>query len=262
MQMQTRAAVALLVGLVTIAAIACKDDKETPQATSATPPPPPDPAVLARQAADQVEALKSFHFLLEHENGGTPIVLNLLMTRAEGDIVKPERLRADVDATATTLGNAKVKVQVVNVGDKAVISNPFNPRAWVPLPGQNRLADIFDPGAGTTAALRAASNLRLAGEETIGGTKVWRVEGDVDAGALSAVASSVAEPGYTVKGTAWIGQEKPLVYRVRLEGALGPKDPPNIVRTINLSKFDESPSIELPSGSSMRESGVGGGGGG
>jgi hypothetical protein len=139
---------------------------------------------------------------------------------------------------------------VVNVGDKAVISNPFNPRQWVPLPGQNRLADIFDPGAGTTAALRAATNLRLAGEESIGGTKVWRVEGDVDAGALSAVAGSVAEPGYMVKGTAWIGQEKPLVYRIRLEGPLGSKDPQGIVRKIDLSKFDETVNIELPSGSS------------
>jgi LppX_LprAFG lipoprotein len=250
MRMKARAAVTLLAALAALAALACNDDKGSKQAGSATPPAQPDPAVLARQAADQVEALKSFHFLLEHENGGTPIVLNLLMTRAEGDIVKPERLRADVDATATTLGNARVKVQVVNVGDKAVISNPFNPRAWVPLPGQNRLADIFDPGAGTTAALRAATNLRLAGEETIGGTKVWRVEGDVDAGALSAVATSVAEPGYTVKGTAWIGQEKPLVYRVRLEGPLGSKDPQNIVRKIDLSKFDDNVSIELPAGSS------------
>lgn len=249
MRIHARAALLLLVALAALVALACKDDKKE-AAGSATPTPQPDPAVLARQAADQVEALKSFHFLLEHENGGTPIVLNLLMSRAEGDIVKPERLRADVDATATTLGNARVKVQVVNVGDKAVISNPFNPRQWVPLPGQNRLADIFDPGAGTTAALRAATNLRLAGEESIGGTKVWRVEGDVDAGALSAVAGSVAEPGYTVKGIAWIGQEKPLVYRIRLEGPLGPKDPQGIVRKIDLSKFDETVNIELPSGSS------------
>ena len=249
MRNHVRAALLLLVALAALVALACKDDKKE-AAGSATPTPQPDPAVLARQAADQVEALKSFHFLLEHENGGTPIVLNLLMSRAEGDIVKPERLRADVDATATTLGNARVKVQVVNVGDKAVISNPFNPRQWVPLPGQNRLADIFDPGAGTTAALRAATNLRLAGEETIGGTKVWRVEGDVDAGALSAVASSVAEAGYTVKGIAWVGQEKPLVYRIRLEGPLGPKDPQGIVRKIDLSKFDETVNIELPAGSS------------
>jgi len=236
----------VLLALCALVAFSCKDDSKSTNSSVATAAAPPDPATLAKQAADQIEALKSFHFLLEHENGGTPIVLNLLMTRAEGDIVKPERLRADVEATATQLGNANVKVKVVNVGDKALISNPFNARQWITLPGENRLADIFDPGAGTTAALRAATNLKLAGEDTIGGVKVWRIEGDVDAQALSAVATSVAEPGYTVKGTAWVGQDKPLVYRVRLDGPLGSKDPANIVRKIELSKFDENVNIELP----------------
>ena len=144
------------------------------------------------------------------------------------------------------LGNANVNVKVVNVGDQTVITNPFTPSQWLPLPGSNRLSDIFDPGAGTTAALRSVKNPKIAGEETINGVKVWRVEGDVDATALSAVASGIAEPGYTVKGTAWVGQDRPLVHRVRLDGPLGAKDPPNIVRRIDLSKFDEPVTIELP----------------
>lgn len=239
-----------LLAVLAVAAAGCsdkKDDKDagSAQATTAAPR-QPDPVVLSRQAADAIEALKSFHFLLEHENGGTPIVLNLSMTRAEGDISKPDRLRADVEARATQLGNANVKVKVVNVGDKAVITNPFTPTQWLPLPGENRLADIFDPGAGTTAALRAVKNPKITGEETINGVKVWRVEGDVDATALSAVASTIAEPGYTVKGTAWVGQDKPLVHRIRLDGPLGSKDPKDIVRKIDLSKFDEPLTIELP----------------
>ncbi|MGD9894101.1 MAG: LppX_LprAFG lipoprotein, partial [Dehalococcoidia bacterium] len=114
------------------------------------------------------------------------------------------------------------------------------------LPGENRLADVFDPGAGITSALRDAKDLKIMGEETLNGVKVWRVEGTVDAASLSAVAPTIAEPGYATKGIAWIGQAQPLVYRVRLEGPLGSKDPANIVRIINLSKFDEDVSIDLP----------------
>lgn len=250
MRRHKRATLAALLVMLAIVLAACGNDDAGDEgqtgAASATPA-APDPATLAMQAADSIEAVKSMHFLLQHENGGTPIVLNLEMTRAEGDLVKPDRLRADVEAVARQLGNANVKVKVVNVGDKAVITNPFNTRQWVPLPGSNRLADIFDPGAGTTAALRAAKDLRIAGEETLNGVKVWRLEGNVDATALSAVASTIAAPGYTAKGIAWIGQAKPLVYRVRLEGPLGPDDPPNIVRIIDLSKFDENVTIELPS---------------
>lgn len=250
MRLSSRAMLGALLAILTVVAVACGDDDgqdETALGTATGTPARPDPSALAMQAADQMEAVKSFHFLLQHENGGTPIVSNLEMTRAEGDIVKPDRLRADVEAVAKQLGNANVKVKVVNVGDRALITNPFNPRQWVPLPGDNRLADIFDPGAGTTAALRAAKDLQITGEETLNGVKVWRLEGNVDATALSAVASTIAEPGYKAKGIAWIGQAKPLVHRIRLEGPLGASDPPNIVRIIDLSKFDENVTIELPS---------------
>lgn len=250
MRIDGRAALTILAGLVLLVGVACgnndsSDDSASEQAAGT--PTAPDPNVLAQQAADAIDAVKSFHFLVTHENGGTPIVLNLLMTRAEGDIVKPDRLQADVEARATQLGNANVKVKVVNVGDETQVTNPFNARDWVTLPGQNRLADIFDPGAGTTAALRSAKDLKITGEETLNGVKVWRLEGTIDAAELSAVASTIAEPGYQAKGIVWIGQTTPLVHRVRLEGPLGSKDPPNIVRIIELSKFDENVTIELPS---------------
>jgi hypothetical protein len=253
MQTTTLTAASLALALIALLAVACGKDKKTDTTTAAstaataTAKREPDPAVLAKQAADQVEALKSFHFLLEHESGSSPIALSLNMTRAEGDIVKPDRLRADVDAKATQLGGQNVKVKVISVSDKAVISNPFNPNQFVPLPGASRLADVFDPAAGTTAALRSVQNPKITGEETINGVKVWRLEGDVDAANLSAFAS-IAEPGYMVKGTAWIGQDTPYVYRIRMAGPLGSKDTPGVIRRIDLSKFDEPVTIEAPAG--------------
>jgi hypothetical protein len=250
-----RTALALLAALALVTAACGDDDKEDGGAGGGAAQ-QPDPATLARQAADAVEALTSFHFLLEHENGGTPIVLNLTMNRAEGDIVKPDRISADVEAVATQLGNANVKVRVVNVGTKGVISNPFNARQYLPLPENVQLRDIVDPGAGVTKAMRAAQNLRITGEESVNGVATWRLEGEIDAGELRDFAS-VAEPGYKVKGIAWVGKEKPLVHRVRLEGPLGAKDAPNIVRKVDLSKFDENFNIVLPAGSTMRQSAVG-----
>jgi hypothetical protein len=194
----------------------------------------PDPQQLLVDAASKMENVKSFHFLLEHENGASKIVLGLKMQRAEGDIAKPDRVKADVDATASQLGNAKVSVTVISVGSKAQVTNPFNKRQWVDIPGENPLADLFDPGVGTTTVIRAVKNPRITGEETINGKDVWKVEGDVDAGQLRSFTSS-AEQGYTVKGTAWVGKSDHLVYRIRLEGPVGPDDDKNIVRKIELS---------------------------
>lgn len=217
-----------------------------PAVPAATPTPArPDPDALVSAAADRLEKVRSFHFVLDHENGGSPIVLDLTMKRAEGDMVKPDQLHASVEATAKVIGKVNVKTEVISVGDKAEIQNPFAHSNWVPLPGQNPLAELFDPSAGAIAALRSGRNLELTGEDAIGGKPVWVVQGDIDAASLKDL-TSVAEAGYTVKGTVWIGKDDPLLYRVRLEGPLGGDDDKEIVRKIELSRFDQPVAIKLP----------------
>jgi hypothetical protein len=215
-------------------------------ASKTTPgPAQPDPGDLVTKAAERLNNVRSFHFVLAHENGTSPIVMGLSMKRAEGDMVLPDRLRADIGAVATRLGGVNVQVQFVAVGENAKITNPFDRTQWVSLPGQSPLADIFDPAAGSIAALRAVQNPRLVGEDKIEGTPVWAVTGDLDAETMQGFIP-VAEKGYRVKGTAWIGADDPLVYRIRLDGPFGSADPANIVRTVELSRFDKPVSIELP----------------
>ena len=233
----------VIVLLLAAALVACGDDKPKGAGTSEDGSPArPDPATLLRQAADRMERANSFHFVLDHEKGATPIVFGLLMSRAEGDVVRPDRLRADVDAA---MGGVNLKMKVISIGDVSKITNPFNPAAWQDLPSGTRIGDIFDPAAGTTAALRNVQNPQITGEDTVAGKKVWRVEGNVDAAALSALAS-LAESGYTTRGAAWIGQDSPEVYRIRLDGPLGSKDTPGVIRRLELSRFDEKITIDPP----------------
>ena len=56
----------------------------------------------------------------------------------------------------------------------------------------------------------------------------------------------IAEKGYTLKGTAWIGRDDHLLYRVRMEGASGPDDAANVVRKLDFSRYDQPIKIELP----------------
>jgi hypothetical protein len=232
------AGVVALLALLTLGVACGKDDKAKSKATASRP----DATTLLNQAADRMEQAKSFHFLLDHEKGTSPIVLGLNMTRAEGDVVRPDRLRADVEAAA---GGISLKLKLVSIGDQAKITNPFNPSSWQDLPSGTKLSDVFDPAAGTTSALRNVKNPQITGEDTINGVKVWKVEGTVDATALSAIAT-IAESGYTAKGTAWIGQQTPEVYRIRLEGPLGSKDTQEVVRRLELSKFNDNIIIDPP----------------
>lgn len=204
----------------------------------------PGGAALALAAADRMEAVKSFRFVVEHERGSSPITAGLLMRRAEGDSVAPDRLQAEVDATAPQLANAAVKVRVVAVGDVSKMTNPFDRTRWMPVPG-TALQELFDPAKGTVSALRAATGHAVTGADSVGGIPCWVVTADVDGGALKAFAP-VAEPGHVVRATLWIGKDDPLVHRVRLEGQMGPRDTPDVVRVVHLSRFDEPVTIELP----------------
>lgn len=205
----------------------------------------PDGPELARRAAERMEAVRAFHFVVEHEQGTSPITSGLEMRRAEGDSKAPDRLQADVDALAPQLGGSLIKIRVVSVGGVARMTNPFNRTRWMDVPGR-ALQELFDPAKGTLAALRAATGYRVTGEATVNGTRCWVVVVDLDAAALEAFAP-VAEAGFSVKATLWIGKDDPLVRRIRLEGAMGAKDTVGVVRVVSLTRFDAPVEIEMPS---------------
>jgi hypothetical protein len=186
----------------------------------------------------QVDALTTFHFRLEHENGTSPIPLGLELKTAEGDVVVPDRMKAELDAEAV------VQVEVIGVGDKGWITNPFD-RKWQPLPEGTNIRDVFDPAAGVKAVVGALTSVEVIDEEKVAGVSTYLIEGEVDSGVLEA-AAPVAEPGLTVVVKAWVGSEDSLPRRIRLEGPFAPGEPANIVRKLELSRFDEPLTIEPP----------------
>ena len=196
--------------------------------------------ILARLVA-RVDDLETFHFRLEHENGTSPIPLGLELETAEGDVVVPDRMEAEIRAKA---GTAIVRVKVIGVGDEGWMTNPFS-RDWQPLPEGTNIRDVFNPGAGVKAIVGALTNVEVVKEEKVEGVSTYLIEGEVDSGVLEA-AAPIAEPGLTVVVKAWVGSEDFLPRRIRLEGPFFPGEPDNIVRKLELSRFDEPLSIEPP----------------
>jgi len=196
--------------------------------------------VLAQLVA-RVDQLETFHFRLEHENGTSPIPLGLELETAEGDVVVPDRMSAEIRAKA---GTAVVRVNVIGVGDEGWITNPFS-REWQPLPEGTNIRDVFNPGAGVKAIVGALADVKVLKEEEVGGASTYLIEGEVDSGVLEA-AAPIAEPGLTVVVKAWVGVDDSLPRRIRLEGPFAPGEPENIVRKLELSQFDEPLSIEPP----------------
>jgi lipoprotein LprA len=196
---------------------------------------------VVAQSAARFEELESFHFKLEHENGTTEIPLNLGLETAEGDVVLPDRLAANIDADAGPVG---VSVKVVAIGDMTWITNPFT-RQYQRLPGNTSLRDIADPAALVAAVGRSLRDPRIEGTESVGGVDCYRIKGTIQTDDLEE-ALSLADSGRTLEVDAWIGRDDLLLRRARLSGALVPDEDEDIVREITLSNFDAPVTIEAP----------------
>lgn len=207
----------------------------------ATPGPLPPAADVLEGALARIDAMKTFHFRLEHENGASKIPLDLMLDTAEGDVVLPDRLYAKLEAKA---GTQPVRVEVIGIGDDGWITNPFN-REWQRLPSGTTIKDVFDPAQGVRAVATSMEGAKVTGEEEIDGADCYRVEGTVTSDVMEA-AAPIAEPGLTITVRVWVDKEDSSIRRIRLEGRMAPDEPENIVRKLELSEFDESVEVTPP----------------
>jgi hypothetical protein len=228
---------AMLVGALALAA-ACGGGGEKAAPTPANLPPADE---ILPKVVERIAALKSFHFRLEHENGLSPMPLDLKLKTAEGDVQVPDRMDAKLEAEAA---GALLRVEVIGIGEQGWMTNPFS-HQWQPLPEGTTISAIFDPAAGIQAVASSLQDVRVTGMEQVGGDNTYLLEGHVDSGVLKA-AAPIAEPGLTVNVKIWVGVDDYTIRQVRLEGPFAPGEPENIVRILSLSKFDEPVSIEPP----------------
>ncbi len=231
-------AVAALLAVVAAFLAACGGGDSNKPATTG---PLPQPDAVLSKAVNSFQAMKTFHFRLEHDNGGSPIPPGLTLITADGDVIVPDRMSAKLDAKA---GQQTVNVQVIGIGDQGWITNPFS-RQWQPLPSGTSIKDIFDPAQGVKAIVGSLQDAKVTAEENVDGMPCYRVEGSVASDVLQA-AAPIAKPGLTVGIKVWIGKDDSLIRQVYLVGPIAPDEPSNIVRRLMLSKFNEDITIDAP----------------
>jgi hypothetical protein len=231
----------VIIAVSLVASTGCGGSKKT----EPTGPLPSADEVLSK-ASQAFSTLETFHFRLEHENGASPIPTGLKLETADGNVVVPDRMYAKLEAKA---GTQPVRVEVIGVGQEGWITNPFT-RKWQPLPSGTTIDDIFDPTKGVEAVISALENAQVTAEEKVDGVVTYRIEGTVPSEALEA-AAPIAEPGFTVRITAWIGKDDSLMRRVYLTGPIAPDEADNIIRKLTISEFGADieitpPAVESP----------------
>ncbi|MDA1009912.1 MAG: LppX_LprAFG lipoprotein [Chloroflexi bacterium] len=192
------------------------------------------------ESAERMEALTSFAFEVQHENGTTAIVGGIQMVSATGAVQGTERMRLDIQARFAT---TNIQTAIVILPDEGYLQNPITGR-WQREDGLD-VAQFFDPASGVTGLMRATTAVEVVGGETLDGVDAYVLEATLDSGDLGVFVGS-APAGREVIARVWIGVDDLLVRQVEVEGPIAPADGDDIVRRLILRDFNAAVEITAP----------------
>ncbi len=204
------------------------------------------PQEILDRAGKAMADLKSFHFKMTHEAGGsTPLLPGVILEDAEGDVARPGRLKAKLGVKSSGFGGEMfVSIDLITIGDTTWMGG-IVPDRWASQPTAVSPAGFFDPDAGMSAILKS---LTLAGrlpDEGMGKAGAFHLRGQVTTEVLEPMVGNPV-PRVSVNTEVWIDQASYRVLRLRMQGPLVEGDVEGIARVIELSKFDEPVKIEPP----------------
>lgn len=200
----------------------------------------PSAQEIVDRSQESTGEVESFHFTLEL--GDVPLAgAGLAISSAEGDVAVPDRVRASFSGSFAGIG---IESELVIVGDEDFLKDPLTGR-WRTLDIGASPLDYFDPASGVIAVMGSVEELELAGTEDVQGAPAYRLTGTASARDLSGLLA-VAPSDRSVPVQLWVGRDDYLLRRLRVDGPVADGEPEDVVRTIEISRFDEPVEIEKP----------------
>lgn len=208
--------VILLVGLAT----ACGGGEQQPSAKD-----------IVERAAGATQAQKSFHFVFDEKNGPTS-TSGVHLVFAEGDIVVPDKVKADVSGT---FQGVPLRSRLVVVAGRYYLNDPFSGK-WREVSANTNPVAFFDPAKGVLAVITDATQLEFVGTEKVGGADAYHLKGKTTVGSIAPLLGN--PPGTRlVDVELWVDKETDLLARLRLSGQVEKGDPAGAVRTVEISRY-------------------------
>ena len=202
----------------------------------------PDAQEVLAAATVAMNQVRAVHFILDLDDAPIEMLPGLEVNRAEGDVVRPDRMQAKL--TARVLGMV-ISVNFRAINDVQYVTNPVAPNQWQALPTPAIAGSLLDPQVGVTAILSGLVDAKVEARESLDGVDTWRLTARADNALVAPFFQSQPVPGTTAVET-WIGADDSFVYRVILTGPTILGDPDDVGRTIEFSAFGEVVEIARP----------------
>lgn len=203
-----------------------------------------DPQTVLKDSSARMKTLTGFHFVYEvHKPQGSKPSGGLEIARITGDVNATGDMTSTVDAT---YGGLPVSLGLIALGDTYYIQDPISQK-WTSLAAADSPVGRLSLAAGTQRILDRINNASYAREESKGGAKTYHIQGDVAAEEVKAIAGLVdTNVTHTFPTDIWIGAENDLVYEVDIKGAATADETKDYWRSIIVSDFNKSVTVEAP----------------
>ena len=225
-----------------------------------------DPAVdaLINQATTAMAGLSSFHFVMTTIDGTATILGALELSGAAGDVVRPDKLQAQLSAKAAI---TTISIDVVAIGADVWITNPLQAGAWEQVStgdeqsdqAASTLVNLVSPDALFLLALKVLKGPVIDGTESLDGVDTTKIVGEFSpVDLVSLLASSTPTSGtpeadeltgiltdQPITLTFWIGADG-KVYQIDAEGPLTKSESRDVYRRFVISNFNVPVDIEPP----------------
>lgn len=207
------------------------------------PPAQPKPLTaedVVSRATEAAKILESIHVVLTIQGVAAPIATGLGLIRAEGELRRPGDAHLKL---RLMFGTTTLESELRAVDGRTFIRNPLGSR-FEEVRGAARIA-LLDPEAGLVGVIPRIVEPRLAGEETEENVTLHRVEGRIPSDAVVQLIGGTPT-GELVAVQAWVRESDWLPRRLLLSGAALVGDQPEVIRSIELSGWNQPVTIPTP----------------
>ena len=208
-----------------------------------TPTPEPDPRVLLQRAGEELLALETVAFTLEHVTGTTVLFPGLEMSGAEGVVQLPDNSLLEIDAEALLM-SAFVEISIVTLGEQAYMTD-FVSGEWRSVPLDTLPINLAGFGETLAHIVEALDQPRWVETVKVDGKDSHLVAGVVTSANLGGLVPRVGE-GFPVELELWLDLASGLLLQARITGQVVATDVPGTVRLLRLREFNVPVSISPP----------------
>ncbi|MDA1128735.1 MAG: LppX_LprAFG lipoprotein [Chloroflexi bacterium] len=225
----------LVVGLL----VACGSEK-------ATEPPDGLAGVDAQQAmeqaVDQLLALESASFNLEHLEGATELFPGVSMSRAYGEVSIPDRFLVTVEAESK-FPRSYIEISIITI-DEASYMTAIISGLWSEVPTESLPFNLSGLGQTLADIVAAVEQPRAIRAERLHGIDTLLIKGDIASEGLSALVPGAGE-GFSVGLDLWL-EKNGLPRQVDIVGRVVPTDDEDTIRRLTLDDINQPVSIDPP----------------